>query len=797
MRANHRGLVDESLFEPVPLARGQRVKRYLSPNSALVSGGRDRPNGLVQTALPNRVEDPSGRLRPVDVRLRRSGGRLRSARPIVPVEVAPRGDGQIRLPDVDLGTRLDGAASRKARVVNGRAFYASVRRDTDLMVTPLADGVETFAQLRSDRAPEELSFELDLPDGGRAERDPLGGVLIRRGGDVLAGVTPPTAWDADGSSVPVTQRLERGRLVLRVPHRGDNFRYPVVVDPEFVEEQQQWRSGADFRGWRANKTPGTSSTPKFVQFNGDSAIHGRGLYMYNRTLQPYSGGDFGEWYFDVLGHGDAFIYKTTFAAARHTPETTTFYRGIYDRGLGRYNPGSAFVGDGPPAGAGKGNSPTFTNLPILVDETETHCGRSDCGPGTASAPGGPKRSAAIFGIRTDGAVSRTNFTGYLGGAAIFQSDHVVPSVTSEALPTGWVRDATGLAVRATDTGLGMKRMTLSSPQRSDWSQARTNESACTGNRTAPCGSFLRIPFTTEGLPEGLVDLDVTGTDILGTPAIPKRFGLKLDRTGPVLDLSGEAREHDSASGKVLGNDSYDLNIDAEDGSETSPRSGVVALELFVDDVSRFRVDEPCPEDSCELDDTFDFNPYEMNLGAGQHRLRAEATDAAGNKTVSDTWQVNIVSEEEGPDADQTARNAEPTSADTASGPVASTPPGVPVQGTGGCRVWQPELTMEPTRITLIISKGRETTVYLGPDAYRVSRCRSDGSLDVSMRVGPIRIPGGLTAKVPLDLVYGQGAGRFTIAEQDYGRPEDAYWAEKWRRDGASVTSKVIPPTTLP
>ena len=516
--------------------------------------------------------------------------------------------------------------------------------------------------------------------------------------------------------------------------------------------------------------------------------------MYNTDPQTYADGDFGEWFFNGLGHGDAFIYRADFSLARHTPQSTAFYRGIYDRNAGRFANAYAFTG----AGVQKGASPTTDTAGLLVDDTEIHCGRADCTAGTADRPGGPKRSAMTFGIRTNGALARTSFTAFMGGAAVYQSDHVIPTLASEGLPTGWVRDATGLAVTGTDTGLGMKRLTLASPQASNWSQARTNESSCSGNRFAPCGSYLRIPFTTEGLPEGLVDLDVNATDILGTTAPTQRHRVKLDRTGPVLNLSGEAREHDVASGKVLGNDSYDLDIDAEDGAPQDPRSGVVALELFIDDVSRFRLDEPCPQDSCELDDSFEFDPYELGLAPGEHRLRAEATDAIGNKTVSETWKVNVIDEGEESDNEQSTENARPSSADSAnSAGTTQGPAGVLVLGTGGCRQWQPEIIAEPTSITLIIAKGRETTIYFGGDKYRVSRCREDGSLEVSMLVGPIPVPGGLQASVPLDIVYGRGAGRFDVAYQDYGRPEEPYWADKWRRTGAATRAMVIPPTTLP
>jgi hypothetical protein len=47
-------------------------------------------------------------------------------------------------------------------------------------------------------------------------------------------IAPPMAWDADGRQVTAVYSLAGNRLTVSVPHRDIDVRYPLVLDPVFV-----------------------------------------------------------------------------------------------------------------------------------------------------------------------------------------------------------------------------------------------------------------------------------------------------------------------------------------------------------------------------------------------------------------------------------------------------------------------------------------------------------------------------------------------------------------------------------
>lgn len=88
-------------------------------------------------------------------------------------------------------------------------------------------------------------------------------------------------------------------------------------------------------------------------------------------------------------------------------------------------------------------------------------------------------------------------------------------------------------------------------------------------------------------------------------------------------------------------------------------------------------------------------------------------------------------------------------------------------------------------------------MFFDDGTYRVSRCRSDGTLQVSQLVGEIPVPDNAVARVPLDQYDGLGGLKINGYIPEYGSPDDPRWAAKWRALGAQATAAVIPPTTLP
>jgi RHS repeat-associated protein len=214
------------------------VLRYLGPFQAEVRG----PTGIqyVHSLLPL-AHSVDGRERPVDLRLEnRAAG-------FVPVNAAA---GLLIGHDVADGVvlRSDGVrVAMEGRDVSGvpmgisGVFYGEVGRDLDATVTPTASGVELFAALRSRLSPEKLRFRFSLPSGAML-RSADGEVEIWRKGRVLARVSQPSAFDAQGQDVPVRTAIVGDQLVLRVERRAGHFAYPILVDPKINEE-------AEAAGW--------------------------------------------------------------------------------------------------------------------------------------------------------------------------------------------------------------------------------------------------------------------------------------------------------------------------------------------------------------------------------------------------------------------------------------------------------------------------------------------------------------------------------------------------------------------
>ena len=85
--------------------------------------------------------------------------------------------------------------------------------------------------------------------------------------------------------------------------------------------------------------------------------------------------------------------------------------------------------------------------------------------------------------------------------------------------------------------------------------------------------------------------------------------------------------------------------------------------------------------------------------------------------------------------------------------------------------------------------GSEVTERLGHGVYRVTRCREDGRLRVSMTVAPVRDPDGQRVLAPALIVRAD-----RITSLDYGDPDDPRWARAWRRVRERVRDSIIPAT---
>ncbi|HEV3002527.1 MAG TPA: DUF6531 domain-containing protein [Solirubrobacteraceae bacterium] len=606
------------------LRAGERVERYLTAHTALVDRGAGRRDAVATSALPLQVRDAEGILRPVDLMLERDGVAYAPANSLVHLRLGGRAGGGVALGDIGVRITPVGIDGDAPGIVAGdKMFYGNAARDTDLAALALPGGVELYAQMRSAAAPERLAFAVDLPRGARLREDlGSGAIAIVRAGRTLAHLVPPRAWDADRRAVPVRYDLRGDTVVVAVDHRRPGTRYPVVVDPAVIESFRSWRGdpNMDYSGW--NYEP--DSLNKIKVWYGDWYL-GRGLYLYNRTsTESYVGTEHRRWHFNVLGFGDAFIYRADFTDMVHEPNSTCATEGIFSRRNNAYE-----------SGAYKEQCFGYSDY-----RTHTVCSRSDCQPtDSAGTPSATTGNAAMFGVKTPSLGLRPSFTAYAGGAAIYQYDVVKPLMAASGIPSTWVQSASGMKVRGTDTGMGMSNVRVVSPDRTDWDQSPYKEPipGCY-DRKKRCAKIVETDaFTTGNLPEGIVRIRGIGTDIIGDSTTTD-FPLKLDRSAPDLSVVGGLRSH---AGLVISEAAYGLRAVAKDGSTASAltqRSGVKRLQILVDGVVVAGEDADCTAGNCEK--VAEYELRTQDFAAGRHTIKVVATDQVGNEKI-DEWVVHV------------------------------------------------------------------------------------------------------------------------------------------------------------
>ena len=217
------------------------------------------------------------------------------------------------------------------------------------MSLPTAFGVELFDMLRSPASPEQLRFHIDLPTGASLHPDPGGGVNIVDGDGVILGtISRPHALDAQGSEVPVAMSVEGSSIEISVPHRDEEFAYPILVDPEVTIEQNWgqpgWYDGVKLQGlaawtWYSNSSWIHNWQPEDVQWPGH-----RGLFIAtpNGTLPA---GGVGEYIYMARNSAtyikDAVIYPY-WRANQSCPSPNPYvepydFSGTYDVVQGHWN----------------------------------------------------------------------------------------------------------------------------------------------------------------------------------------------------------------------------------------------------------------------------------------------------------------------------------------------------------------------------------------------------------------------------------------------------------------------------
>jgi Ca2+-binding RTX toxin-like protein len=560
------------------------VEKTLGTTSALVEGP-EGTKAILNSSTPV-VSDLGGEgSRPVDLSLEQSGEGFVPANPLEEVVLPDSAADPIRLEggiDIELPASADQPATRLGEM---NLFYADTAADTDTLVAPRGTGVEVYSQLRSPESPEELRFDLSLPDGTqlRPSEKGSGAEVVSADGDVVTEVTPPTASDAQGATVPVTMEVKGNSLVLSVPHRGAEFAYPILVDPNFVNNTtnfDEWLLGpGNYGGYYMQRVPGSLDA-----------------FSWANTWYP-------EW--SSANWVYVAVNQTTYiAAATFSP--------IYFLANGCY-------GENPHGYVGIFNTAT--------QSFEGHFGNY-WGGNISNATwesgwvGGYNTRQAMIGIGTYGGVSiPCNHELFVGGYSIQESDPYAPSITSvTGIPAAgaWFDPtaAGSASIGVSDNGLGVQEITIN-----DGGGTSVRSLGCSGASGSRCPTSTTWSVVPPYV-EGERTLTISTRDPVANSSSWTR-ATKVDGTAPTTTVTN-----------TLTATTLSAKVEAVDGVSGNARSGVKEVKVYVDKVLKETRTNTCATSGCPFTLNFTYSQALSGLGAGTHTVEAVAFDQLNHQRTA-------------------------------------------------------------------------------------------------------------------------------------------------------------------
>jgi Ca2+-binding RTX toxin-like protein len=560
------------------------VEKMLGTSSALVKGP-DGGSAILNSSTPLQSDLGGEGTEPVDLSLKQSGQGFAPANPLEEVELPGSAAEPIRL-EGGINVGLPATADQSAvRLGEMNLFYAETETATDTLVAPRATGVEVFEQLRSPESPEELRFDLSLPEGMKLQRSAHGGgaEVVSADGDVVAEVTPPTASDAQGAVVPVTMDVDGNSLVLDVPHRDADLAYPILVDPNFVNNTtnfSEWLLGpGNYGGYYMQSIPGSldafswggTEYPAWSSANWVYTAVNQTTYIAAATFSP--------------------IY---FLANGCNTENPHGYVGIYN---------------------------------TATQSFENHFGNYWFGDSSNATwesgwVGGYNTRQAMIGIGTYGGVQITcNHELYVGGYSIQESDPYAPSIGPiSGIPAAgsWFDPSTAgsASIGVADNGLGVQEITIA-----DGGGTSVRNLGCSGASGSRCPTSTTWSVAPPYV-EGEKTLTISTHDPVANYSSWTR-ATKVDGTAPTTSVTN-----------TLTATTLNAKVESSDGVSGNPRSGVKEVKVYVDKVLKETRTNTCATSGCPFTLNFTYSQELKGLSAGTHTVEAVAFDQLNHQRTA-------------------------------------------------------------------------------------------------------------------------------------------------------------------
>lgn len=634
------------------LASGAHIVHYATDHAAQVALPGGKGVGVIESLAPIAKKTARGGHVPLDLRLRSAGAHFQPVRATVGVDVPRRLADGVSLST--LGVSLtpitrDGlplpasaGAPQGASVLWGAGKRAQGGdRDLSTIAKALPEGFDLSTLLLSANAPSDLYFRVGMPSGARLKRAANGSTqIIGAKGSTLATISPVSAEDAEGSSVPASMSVHGKILHVSVNVAGD-YLYPIAVDPE-INDSQLAKTTA---GKRSNWEFFTSNAGRF---QGTATYEGPGAErLESKGIAEYAPAEWAYWGYQTHGVSHIYEIKTETSAHNKLAKIESFLE---------------FLEPGGTRETKKMLSNEAEN-PEYEKKATTACAANaskveECLPGSGkaknsvhfqqSATGSPGANYKFSDTMSQGIVSIAEPTGthsttsYNTTSPTFEFEAEIEgkkekvSRANALYGTGsWMTKSLGaLKLQSADTGIGVSKAKLeyeSAP--GTWTQLYEHnylevENACQGVQCYESHSeYTTLPTL---LPDGEQKLRYRAEEaISGTQSLESegQATVKVDTQKPHnIHING------LPFGGELSEKPYELTVEATDGEgSTIASSGIKSIALFIDGHEVGTPVGSCAvaKGACTASRKSTVNGAE--LGSGKHDISVVALDNAGNE----------------------------------------------------------------------------------------------------------------------------------------------------------------------
>jgi tripartite motif-containing protein 71 len=579
---------------------------------------------VMESLMPVRTEDDEGDLRKVDVGLEKTGDAYETENGLVEVRIPEALDEPVHVGENGVSIKLVGADGEQSATPFGvtDVFASEVLPDTDMLVSPIATGVEISNVLRSEESPEVLRYQVNMPSGAELRAAAEGGFEVVKDEEILATIPEPTAVDAQETEVQVDAQIEGSILALTVAHQPGGYAMPILVDP-IVENGEGWYAWANLdvtANWGFSKNVAGmygSTTCIFECFPWS----GHGLYVSGQSGY-YWPNQYAQWAYSAPNANSYVLNPSLGPYVRHDhgcpasqyPQPHDYF-GVW--GLpGQWNYLSV-------------NSSNQPNNAYYLP----YAGYS-----------------VVFGLSTgawEGSMPCWRDL-YAGGALVYLDDWGNPSVTPVQTPAaGWIQPTTPvhLVAQASDAGLGVQNVIIK-PENQEVIRAVPLQNQCSGTRRSLCltGFTGTIDVHGASFGEGRRPSAVVAYDPTGKYSNEYFFETKVDGSPAQVSLSGQLASATRETGSQQAGEEvaeklrlpvYNLTVTAEDGKVGRPekewQSGVKSIQFSLEGVPLKTEEAATCAHDCPLSLSYPVSLTGLQTG-GIHTLEVIVTDFAGNVT---------------------------------------------------------------------------------------------------------------------------------------------------------------------